>query len=153
MLSRVIVAELMDDPQLPRKMHVQALAGITRLNYWSRSDSFAGNHWFAVGDAAGYVEPFTGEGMAWAINGALALAPIVHSAGKKWEDAHVQIWNRTHARLVDRRQLACRLISKLLRSQRLTSWMICTLDWCPIVAKLFIRHLHRSTHLRSVEVL
>ncbi|MGL6096279.1 MAG: NAD(P)/FAD-dependent oxidoreductase, partial [Fimbriiglobus sp.] len=36
----------------------------------------AGPRWFAVGDAAGYVEPFTGEGMAWAVASAAAVAPI-----------------------------------------------------------------------------
>lgn len=42
-----------------------------------RPNEIAGERWFAVGDAAGYVEPFTGEGIAWAMNGALELAPIV----------------------------------------------------------------------------
>ncbi len=36
----------------------------------------AGERWFAIGDAAGYVEPFTGEGMAWAVASAVAVAPI-----------------------------------------------------------------------------
>jgi menaquinone-9 beta-reductase len=45
----------------------------------------AGPRWFAVGDAAGYVEPFTGEGMAWAMHGALALAPIVDRAIAGWK--------------------------------------------------------------------
>ena len=39
---------------------------------------------FVVGDAAGYVEPFTGEGMAWAMMSAAALAPI--AARSRWVD-------------------------------------------------------------------
>ena len=31
---------------------------------------------FVVGDAAGYVEPFTGEGMAWALASGTAVAPL-----------------------------------------------------------------------------
>jgi len=116
-----------------------------------KPDRIAGNHWFAVGDAAGYVEPFTGEGMAWAISGALALAPIVHAAIKQWEDAHVQNWIRTHVRLVGQRQLTCRLLSRLLRSQRLTSLMISSLSWCPALAWPFVRHLNRPTSLLQGE--
>ena len=42
---------------------------------------------FLVGDAAGYVEPFTGEGMAWAVMSAAALAPIV-ARSYDWKPAH-----------------------------------------------------------------
>ena len=31
---------------------------------------------FLLGDAAGYVEPFTGEGMAWAVTSGIAVAPL-----------------------------------------------------------------------------
>ena len=41
---------------------------------------------FVVGDAAGYIEPFTGEGMAWAMMSAAALAPIVDEAVRSWDD-------------------------------------------------------------------
>ena len=40
----------------------------------------AADRLFVVGDAAGYVEPFTGEGMAWAVMSAAALAPIAARA-------------------------------------------------------------------------
>jgi flavin-dependent dehydrogenase len=35
---------------------------------------------FVCGDAAGYIEPFTGEGMSWAIEAAERLAPLAASA-------------------------------------------------------------------------
>lgn len=118
-----------------------------------KPERIAGDRWFVVGDAAGYVEPFTGEGMAWAIGGALALAPIVHAAIKQWDDAHVHTWIRTHASLVGQRQLTCRLLAKLLRSQRLTSLMISSLGWCPALAWPFVRHLNRPTALLPGEAL
>ena len=40
---------------------------------------------FAIGDAAGYVEPFTGEGMFWALSGARALAPLVARSVDGWD--------------------------------------------------------------------
>ena len=46
--------------------------GLTR-----RRKKLAATRLFAVGDAAGYVEPFTGEGMSWAIRSGLAVVPFV----------------------------------------------------------------------------
>ena len=107
--------------------------------------NIAGHRWFAVGDAAGYVEPFTGEGIAWAMNGALALAPIALNAVTGWKDAHARLWTRMHARLVGRRQLQCRVLAKVLRSQRLSSWMVRALALCPALATPFVRNLSRPT--------
>ena len=39
MKHRVVVPELMDDPQIPQSTHEVALAGLARLNRWSRSDA------------------------------------------------------------------------------------------------------------------
>jgi flavin-dependent dehydrogenase len=40
---------------------------------------------FVIGDAAGYVEPFTGEGMAWALAAADGLAPLAARAVGAWD--------------------------------------------------------------------
>ena len=54
MQNRVVVPELMDDAHLPLNAHEQALYGITRLNFWSRS--YAGL-WSALRDEAKRVAP------------------------------------------------------------------------------------------------
>ncbi|CAN5544141.1 FAD-dependent oxidoreductase [soil metagenome] len=110
-----------------------------------RPKRIAGQRWFAVGDAAGYVEPFTGEGMAWAMSGALALAPIVSRAVADWDDAHARLWTQLHARLIRRRQLQCRVLAKVLRSERLSSWMVRLLALCPTFAVPFVHNLSRPT--------
>lgn len=67
-----------------------------------------------VGDAAGYIEPFTGEGMTWAIaTGAAAGALAAHSP------APHEAWPAMHARLVGGQRLRCSLIARALRSPRL----------------------------------
>jgi flavin-dependent dehydrogenase len=74
-----------------------------------------------LGDAAGYVEPFTGEGMAWALRSAHAATPIVLSAiANGWRDAHGRQWDRVHRSAVRRGQWRCRLFSKLLRRPVMT---------------------------------
>ena len=118
-----------------------------------RPASIAGPRWFAVGDAAGYVEPFTGEGMAWAINGALALAPIVGEAVERWNDGFMTTWALRHRRLIGRRQFTCRVLSRVLRSPvacRVTFGMI--RRW-PGVAGPVVRQLHRPSMLAPQGIL
>ena len=74
-----------------------------------------------LGDACGYVEPFTGEGLAWALCGALAVAPLAARAARRWEPALLPAWEREWRRVVARRQVTCRAVAKLLRHPRLVS--------------------------------
>jgi len=69
-----------------------------------------------VGDAAGYVEPFTGEGMTWAITTGRAAGEL--AAGKLTVGAREPhlAWPAMHARLVGGSRLRCRLIARALRS-------------------------------------
>ena len=78
----------------------------------------AGPRLFVIGDAAGYVEPLTGEGMAWAIASAIAVAPIVTRAVDGWHDDMIGEWTRTHSRLIGRRQLTCRVAPRALLHAR-----------------------------------
>lgn len=108
--------------------------------------AIAENRLFAVGDATGYVEPFTGEGMAWAISSAAALAPIAARAVRTWNDDCVAEWWRTHARIVGRRQWFCRAAARVLRSPMLTNLAVRTLALAPILARPFVALLDRPTH-------
>lgn len=72
-----------------------------------------------VGDAAGYVEPFTGEGMAWALADAAAIAPLASGAVARWDDTIVARWSALHARNIRARQRVCRGVTRLLRHPRL----------------------------------
>ncbi len=70
-----------------------------------------------VGDACGYVEPFTGEGMAWGLAGGraagmLAADAIAHPGVEsmrrlEWE------WSRWHASTILPRQRVCRWVRRL----------------------------------------
>lgn len=90
---------------------------------------------FVVGDAAGYIEPFTGEGMAWAMMSARALAPIVDEAIRSWHDVLARAWESTHRRIVGRRQRVCRALARLLRSPLLTGIAVRVLRRFPIVSR------------------
>lgn len=93
-----------------------------------------------AGDAAGYVEPFTGEGMTWAITtgaaaGALAAAdPCAHRA-----------WPRLHARLVRRSRLRCAAIALLLRSPALLRTALAIGAAAPAPFELLAARIGRRT--------
>ncbi|MHB1561709.1 MAG: NAD(P)/FAD-dependent oxidoreductase, partial [Isosphaeraceae bacterium] len=68
-----------------------------------------------LGDAAGYVEPFTGEGIAWALASARAVAGPALDAIERWDARLVGGWARRHGRVVGRRQAICRAAAAVLR--------------------------------------
>jgi flavin-dependent dehydrogenase len=101
---------------------------------------------FVVGDAAGYVEPFTGEGMAWALAGAAALAPLAAHAVADWQDAFIQMWADRYHRTVTRRQSVCRITAATLRHPHLARAVIRVLASFPGLARPFVRHLNQARH-------
>ena len=48
---------------------------------------------FLLGDAAGYVEPFTGEGIAWALASGQAVAPLASQAMERWDPQLARAWS------------------------------------------------------------
>lgn len=75
----------------------------------------AGTRLFVVGDAGGYVEPFTGEGMEMAIASGHAVVDIAQAAILDWRPEMEMTWSRQFHRLVTRRQWICRGLSHILR--------------------------------------
>ncbi len=111
-----------------------------------RAKALAGERWFAVGDAAGYVEPFTGEGMAWAIASAAAVAPVAARAVQRWDASLVREWEVAHRRAVGNRQRACRVVSRVLRSPALTALAVRVLALFPALSRPVVASLNRPLH-------
>ena len=105
-----------------------------------RPPQVCGRRLFLVGDAAGYVEPFTGEGMAWAIAGARALAPIVAEVVGHTLDPNGGDWSRTHRRLLGRSLAVCGIVSHMLRRPRLVGAALAGLTWFPALAMPWTGH-------------
>jgi flavin-dependent dehydrogenase len=98
---------------------------------------------FFVGDAAGYVEPFTGEGIAWAVMSAAALAPIAVRGIHRWDDGLAAEWEAAHRRIIRRRQRVCRIVARVLRSPRLSALAIHGLRLFPALARPVVSALDR----------
>ena len=96
---------------------------------------------YAVGDASGYVEPFTGEGMFWAMAGARLLAPLAGGVGEGWEPGLLDAWVKTHGRLVGRAQRHCRLVAWTLARPSLTRALLQLLAAHPRLADPLVRRI------------
>jgi flavin-dependent dehydrogenase len=86
-----------------------------------RTTPLAGHRLLLLGDAAGYVEPFTGEGMGWALTSSLAALPLVLRGLEHWDWAIETEWRRLHRRWVAQKQRSCRVLAVVLRHPRI-SW-------------------------------
>jgi flavin-dependent dehydrogenase len=86
-----------------------------------RTIPLAGQRLLLLGDAAGYVEPFTGEGMGWALTSSLAALPLVLRGLEHWDGAIETEWRRLHRRWVAQKQRSCRVLAVFLRHPRI-SW-------------------------------
>ena len=73
-----------------------------------------------IGDATGYVEPFTGEGMAWAIEMGIRVAEVILS-NQTEHDSIEHDWTETVQQLRRERQFWCKQLTSLLRRPRLAS--------------------------------
>jgi flavin-dependent dehydrogenase len=107
-----------------------------------RATRRAAERLFVLGDAAGYVEPFTGEGMAWALATGLAVAPLTVRAAHHWTPHLADAWVGTYRRVVARRQLACRAAAAVLRHPHLVGLVVRLLRRVPALAAPVVRLLN-----------
>lgn len=146
------VHRILQDSSLPR------LQGVCELE-WHGTNPLsrqttppAGRRIFFVGDAAGYIEPFTGEGMAWAIASGAAVAGVAHHAAQRYSDDLPRQWIRMRERLLRGRMRLCRLVTQSLRHQRLTEFNVALLSHVPFLATPVIRWLNRPRPYASADV-
>ena len=111
--------------------------GLTR-----QASRLSAHRFLVLGDAAGYVEPFTGEGMAWALSSGRAIAPIVYGALQNFDRDTELAWARQHRALTGSAQWRCRLIAAGLRRPRLMKAATAALERIPALAYPVIGRLN-----------
>ena len=104
----------------------------------------AGERVFLLGDATGYVEPFTGEGMAWALMSSRAVGPLARRGIECWNSALPLAWAEVHRRLIARRQHLCRGLATVLRHPWLTHASLELVTRFPGLGGLMIERLNSS---------
>lgn len=97
-----------------------------------------------VGDAAGYVEPFTGEGIAWAVATGVAVAPHARAMMQGDVTRAAQAWQADYRRLLHARQKRCRQLTHMLRGRFAPAGVMQLLRLFPSLASPVVRSMSRS---------
>jgi 2-polyprenyl-6-methoxyphenol hydroxylase-like FAD-dependent oxidoreductase len=109
--ARALLADVAHDPDAVARARWRGTPQLTRTRARIAAPGI-----LVAGDAAGYIEPFTGEGMSWGIATGLAAGELA----ARDADAHVS-WPARHAALVAQPKWRCRAIALLLRSPALVA--------------------------------
>ena len=103
----------------------------------------AGHRIVLIGDAAGYTEPITGEGMAWGLAAAAAVAPFALNACREWRPEFAAAWERTLRRDVYGGQYVNRLLAAALRRPRYARRVFAAAAALPSLTAPIVRRLNR----------
>jgi len=106
-----------------------------------RTRPLASDRVFLVGDTAGYVEPFTGEGMGWALASAMALKPLAVEAARHWNARLIADWDRTYERVSGRRQGICRGLAAILERPALAAIAFQAARLAPAMTTRIVRRI------------
>lgn len=98
---------------------------------------------FVIGDAAGYVEPFTGEGMAAALEQAIAVLPLVQKAVREWHPQLSEQWESLHRANFRRRMRVCRIAATILQRRWLADFVVRFLRLFPASVRIFVNSINR----------
>ena len=113
----------------------------------SRPAHVAAERIFLIGDAGGYIEPFTGEGMAFALEAAIAIMPFAVQAVRSWTPAIAERWERLHRQMVRDRQHTCEQLAWILRRPWAASL---TLGICRVLPGIAERMIDRTSSPTSL---
>jgi flavin-dependent dehydrogenase len=95
----------------PAAVRAAAWHGTARL--WRNRPHLHGTDTLIAGDAVGYVEPFTGEGMGWAL--ATGAAAGAHAAAVLHGQASTQAWAARVRALTGQARMRCGVVACMLR--------------------------------------
>ena len=115
----------------------QGTAKLTR-----KTSPVAAGRVLVLGDASGYVEPFTGEGMGWGFASAVACVPLVLAGLKHWDDSLAENWIQYHQRHIQGRQKWCRRCAWVLKRPLLAKGFIHIARQCPWIAAPMMRQFN-----------
>jgi len=123
--------------QFLERFHWQSTPFLTRT-----SDCVAQDGIFLLGDAMGYVEPFTGEGMSWAFAGATALHKLTCGSNLTMDLSDAErSWNRWVTTSHRARQRSSRWAANSSRDLARARIVLRACDWIPPLKHLLLRKI------------
>lgn len=114
----------------------------------SHASQVAAERLILIGDAAGYVEPFTGEGIGWALAGGAIASKLTAEAIAMGQLAALPGgWRRAHATAIARQQRACKLVSQSLRYAVVRQIAMTALTLSPRFATPVLRAIEGASNI------
>ena len=127
---------------MPQELQHATIKGTVPLTRSARR--IAGHRLFLLGDSTGYVEPFTGEGMAWALTAATGAIPFVVSAIRDgWSDELINRWQSSFHKMTRTQQKICRVLSATLRHPWLWPPVLTTCQLFPSLTQHLVSRINR----------
>ena len=121
-------------------MQMMDVSGLRTTPPLRRQRRFGKGRVIAIGDAAGYVEPFTGEGMTWALESAAASADMI---AKSDDFASLgDQWQTRLKTLLGRKKQVCGLVTRALRHRALRQSAARIVSSFPGVASPLVSYLN-----------
>ncbi len=137
-VSKILQENGLCSPPGLESLHFRGTPPLTR-----RRRHVAAERLFVLGDAAGYLEPFTGEGMSWATQQSLLLTPIVMRAAAGWSAGLAEQWQSCFERFLKERQGVCRVATWLVRRPVIAQAAVATLRRFPGLAGPWVHAVNR----------
>jgi flavin-dependent dehydrogenase len=132
--------------RVPPAATLEAWQGTPPLT--SRPSQVAAERLFVIGDAGGYVEPFTGEGIAAALESAVAVMPLAARACAGWDPALAMRWEAIHHQVVYDRQATCRRLAWVLRHPAAIASTLTLCRWFPLAARHLMGRVNQPSPCR-----
>lgn len=126
-----VVASILQSCRLPIPPSIETVKWTGTLPLTRMSREVAAQRLFKIGDSASYVEPFTGEGMSWAIQDAVSLSELLATADVNDCERLMAAWNAQWKQKLKSKQWVCRGLAGLLRYPQAASASLVAARWLP----------------------
>ena len=138
------LASIFESAGLPIPTHLAEATVKGTIPLTRKASKVSGHRIFLLGDSTGYIEPFTGEGMAWAASAASAILPLVKTAlTETWSRNLEAQWEATFRTIVSGEQKVCRLLSAALRRPWMLTPLLTVCRIFPSLTQFLVGRINR----------
>ena len=138
------LVSIFESAGLPIPTHLAEATVKGTIPLTRKASKVSGHRIFLLGDSTGYIEPFTGEGMAWAASAASAILPLVKTAlTETWSRNLEAQWEATFRTIVSGEQKVCRLLSAALRRPWMLTPLLTVCRIFPSLTQFLVGRINR----------